>query len=121
MPPAPGDYTYSVEYQQGWSKRTSTGTFHVRNGGRRGPIRVDPQNRWHFIWEGTGEHYFFNGTTAYWLMGGGMRVIQSAIERLHQLKINRMRVTIAGRTNLYYGEPVMAGPNWTPFSRRGRR
>ena len=38
-------------------------------GHRRGPIRVDPQYPWHFIWEGTGEHYFFNGTTAFWLMG----------------------------------------------------
>jgi hypothetical protein len=28
-----------------------------------------------------------------------------------------MRVTIAGRTNVYYGEPVMAGPTWSPFIR----
>ena len=116
MPPAPGDYTYSVEYRQGWYRRTSTGTFHVANSSRRGPIRIDPQNRWHFIWEGTGEHYFFNGTTAYWLIGWrDDQVIQSSIERLHRLKINRIRVTIAGRTNLYYGEPVMAGSNWTPY------
>jgi hypothetical protein len=116
MPPAKGDYTYSIEYHQGWFKNRSTGTFHVRNGGRRGPIRLDSQNRWHFIWDGTGEHYFFNGTTAYWLMGWrDESVIQSAIERLHRLKINRMRVTIAGRTNVYYGEPVMAGPAWTPL------
>jgi Domain of unknown function (DUF5060) len=69
MPLAPGDYTYSVEYRQGWSKKTSSGTFYVRNGHRRGLVRIDPQNHWHFVWEGTGEHYFFNGTTAYWLMG----------------------------------------------------
>ena len=43
------------------------------------------------------------------------QIIQSSIERLHRLKINRIRVTIAGRTNVYYGEPVMAGRNWTPF------
>ncbi len=35
MPVAPGDYTYSVEYRQAWSTATTTGTFHVRNGGRR--------------------------------------------------------------------------------------
>jgi len=28
-----------------------------------------------------------------------------------------MRVTVAGRTDVYYGEPVMAGPSWTPFVR----
>ena len=60
MPPAPGDYSYSVQFHQGWSNNTARGTFHVRNGGRRGPLRIDPQNRWHFVWEGTGEHYFFN-------------------------------------------------------------
>jgi Protein of unknown function (DUF4038) len=116
MPSAPGDYTYSVEYRQGWSSRSATGKFHVRNGGRRGPIRIDSQNRWHFVWEGTGDHYFFNGTTAYWLIGWrDDQVIQASIERLHRLKVNRIRVTVAGRTNLYYGEPVMVGQNWTPF------
>jgi len=116
MPPAPGDYKYSIEYRQGRQTSTSTGTFHATSGHRRGPIRVDPQHRWHFIWEGTGEHYFFNGTTAYWLMGwSDDKVIRGSIERLHDLKINRLRVTIAGRTNQFYGEPVMAGTNWTPF------
>ena len=116
MPPASGDYTYSVEYRQGLSRRNLSGRFHARNVGRRGPIRIDPQNRWHFVWEGTGEHYFFNGTTAYWLIGWrDDHVIQSSLERLHLSKINRLRVTIAGRTSLYYGEPVMAGTSWTPF------
>lgn len=116
MPSNPGDYTYAVEYRQGWSKRRYTGSFHVRKGHRRGPVRIDPYNRWHFIWEGTGEHYFFNGTTAYWLMGWrDESIIRSSIERLHRLKINRIRVTIAGRTSLFYGEPVMAGETWTPL------
>ncbi len=116
MPPTPGDYAYSVEYRQGWSRTAGTGTFHASDGRLRGPIRVDPRNRWHFIWEGTGEHYFFNGTTAYWLLGWrDDRVIQSSIERLHRLKVNRIRVTIAGRSNLWFGEPVKPGRSWTPF------
>jgi len=116
MPSKPGDYRYSVEYRQGGSSTTSTGTFRVRDGHRRGPIRIDPEHRWHFVWEGTGEHYFFNGTTAYWLLGWrDERVIESSIERLARLKVNRIRVTIAGRTRVFYGEPVMEGPSWTPF------
>jgi hypothetical protein len=117
MPPTAGDYRYSVEYRQGWwYQRTSTGKVHVTKGDRRGPVRIDQKNRWHFIWEGTGEHYFFNGTTAYWLMGWrDDQVIRSGIDRLHALKINRLRVTVAGRTNVFYGEPVMAGENWTPY------
>jgi hypothetical protein len=116
MPPAAGDYKYFVEYRQPGGSRTTSGAFHASVGHRRGPIRVDPHYPWHFIWEGTGEHYFFNGTTAYWLMGWkDDSVIQSSIERLSRLKIDRLRVTIAGRTNLYYGEPVMTGDNWTLF------
>jgi len=116
MPQRPGDYTYSLTYRQGLSRKTFAGKFHAHAAGRRGPIRVDAENRWHFVWEGTGEHYFFNGTTAYWLVGWkDDKIIESSLERLHRLKINRLRVTIAGRTSLFYGEPVMAGSNWTPF------
>jgi hypothetical protein len=116
MPSAAGDYRYFVEYREGAGSRNSTGAFRVIEGHRRGPIRVDPQYPWHFIWEGTGEHYFFNGTTAYWLMGWrDDDIIQASIERLHKLKINRMRVTVAGRSNLLYGEPIMIDSNWTPY------
>jgi hypothetical protein len=116
MPSVPGDYTYSVKYHQGWSTKVSTGIFHATDGHRRGPIRIDSQYPWHFVWEGTSEHYFFNGTTAYWLIGWqDEKVIQSSIQRLHNLKINRLRVTVAGRSNLLYGEPVMTGANWTLF------
>ena len=116
MPPAAGDYQYSVEYRQRAFQQTWNGTFRAVDAHRRGPVRVDSSNRWHFVWEGTGEHYFFNGTTAYWLIGWrDDGVIASAIERLHRLKINRIRVTLAGRTARFYGEPVMAGDRWTPL------
>lgn len=120
MPPAPGDYQYHVTFRDGSFERQHSGTFHAADAHRRGPIRVDPANRWHFIWEGTGEHYFFNGTTAYWLLGWkDERVIRFSIDRLHRLKVNRMRVALSGRTNTFYGEPVMNGDAWsvwlTPF------
>ena len=117
MPPQSGTYKYSLTYQQGPYRIGSTGTLSVIDGQRRGPIRVDPKYPWHFLWEGTGEHYFFNGTTAYWLLGWrDEHVIQYSLDRLHRLKINRLRVTLAGRTNVWYGEPVMMGSNWTVFS-----
>ena len=40
-------------------------------------------------------------------------VIAASIERLHRLKINRIRVTLSGRTSVFYGEPVMVGESWT--------
>src|SRR6266850_1398098 len=69
MPASPGDYSYSITYRQGAFVATQTGKFTATAGHRRGPVRVDPEYRWHFIWEGTGEHCFFNGPTAFWLMG----------------------------------------------------
>jgi Protein of unknown function (DUF4038)/Domain of unknown function (DUF5060)/Putative collagen-binding domain of a collagenase len=119
MPDAPGEYTYEVNLHgvaatQGAGSATSLGRFRVTDGHRRGPIRVDPQYPWHFIWQGTGEHYFFNGTTAYWIMGWkDERVIRSSIDRLHRLKVNRMRVALSGRSPTMYGEPAMNGDEWS--------
>jgi hypothetical protein len=114
MPPLAGDYAYTVTYHQGTVEKQFTGKFSATNGHRKGVVRVDPQYRWHFIWEGTGEHYFFNGTTAYWLTGWkDERIIRSSLDRLHRLKVNRIRVTIAGRSNLFFGEPVMIADNYS--------
>ena len=114
MPSSPGDYTYSVTYRQGDFEKTSKGSFYATDGRRRGPIRVDPNHPWHFIWEGTGEHYFFNGTTAYWLPGWrDERIITDSLERLHRLKVNRLRVLLSGAANMFWGEPVMTGDNFT--------
>ena len=114
MPSAAGDYNYAVRYQQGGFEKTLTGTFRAVASRRRGPIRVDAQYPWHFIWEGTGEHYFFNGTTAFWLVGWKEdRVIDYTIDRLVALKINRLRVLLAGSAEIFWGEPVMLGQNFS--------
>ena len=114
MPASPGDYTFSATYRQGDFQKTTAGVFRALDGRRRGPIRVDPNYPWHFLWEGTGEHYFFNGTTAYWLPGWrDERIINNSLERLHRLKVNRLRVLLAGAANIFWGEPVMTGDNFT--------
>ena len=69
MPSRPGRHDYSITYRQQGLERTQTGSFNAVASGRKGMLRVDPENRRHFIWEGTGEHYFWNGTTTYYLMG----------------------------------------------------
>jgi len=114
MPASAGNYVYSVVYRQGTVETTQTGAFKVTAAQRRGPIRVDPKYPWHFIWEGNGEHYFFNGTTAFWLMGWREeRIITNSIDRLANLKINRIRVLLSGAANILWGEPVMTGQNFT--------
>ncbi len=115
MAPLAGGYKYSVTFKQGSFTKSSSGTFRAVEAQKRGLIAVDPAYPWHFIWQGTGEHYFFNGTTAYWLVGfRDDHVIDYSVDRLHRLKVNRMRVTIAGREAVtFFGEAVMNGQNWT--------
>jgi Domain of unknown function (DUF5060)/Protein of unknown function (DUF4038) len=114
MPSNPGPYSFSIIYSQGGFSKSFKGQFQAAPSHRRGPLRIDPVYPWHFVWEGTGEHYFFNGTTAYWLLGWkDDRIVQYSIERLQRLKVNRLRVTLAGRTNVYYGEPIMQSDNFT--------
>lgn len=116
MAPAAGDYRYSVTYAEGEFHRSASGSFRAVEAHRRGMLAVDPQYPWHFMWQGTGEHFFFNGTTAYFLMGWKEEhTIDFSIERLHRLKVNRMRVAIAGREGTFFGEPVMNGPTWSVF------
>src|SRR5262249_41225467 len=69
MPSKPGKHSYSVTYRQGDFTKTHTGSFEAVDAKRRGVVRVDREHPWHFVWEGTGEHYFFNGTTAFILLG----------------------------------------------------
>jgi hypothetical protein len=97
MPTQPGSYDYRVKYRQGSYEKTHNGKFSVRDGKRRGLVRVDENHPWHFLWEGTGEHYFWNGTTTYWLLGWDDENIRRNIDRLHRLKVNRLRVAICGR------------------------
>jgi len=99
MPTRPGPYCYTVEHRQGDYRQSHSGTFTARDGKRRGLVRVDKASPWHFVWEGTGEHYFWNGTTTYWLLGWQDEdVIRQAIDRLARLKVNRIRVALCGRT-----------------------
>jgi len=99
MPLEPGSHNYSVTFKQGAFASTHTGTFNAKPGGGRGRLRVAPAFPFHFIWEGTGEHFFYNSTTAYWLLGWrDDAVIRESIDRLVKLKINRIRVALNGRT-----------------------
>lgn len=110
MPAKPGDYAYSISYRRGDLERVHTGTFHAVADKRRGIVRVDPGHPWHFIWEGSGEHYFLNGTTAFLLMGwDDERVIRDCIDRLHGLEVSRMRVLLDGRTDHFWTEPIKPG------------
>ncbi len=108
MPTRAGRHQYNIMWQEGNRQVERQGSFRAVEAGRKGPLRLDPQNRLHFVWEGTGEHYFWNGTTTYYLMGWDDETIRQSIDRLHRLKINRLRVLVYGRNEPRpWGQPVV--------------
>jgi hypothetical protein len=110
MPTEPGHYVYAVTFWQHNLQRVHTGTFKAVNAKRRGMLLVDPTYPWHFIWQGTGEHYFLNGTTAFLLMGwDDENVIRESLSRLHTLEVNRIRVLLDGRSDHFWTEPIQPG------------
>src|SRR6185437_11484543 len=69
MPTVAGRHTYAVTFRNGGTELKHQGEFTARAGSRKGMVRVDPEHPTHFQFAGTGEHFFYNGTTAYWLLG----------------------------------------------------
>jgi len=101
MPTEPGDYFYAVTYREkkGLNKQFKGG-FRARKSRNEGIVRVDPTHPFHFVWEGAGKHYFYNGTTAYhllsWTDEGRML---SCIERIASTGCNRIRFLNYGRAS----------------------
>jgi hypothetical protein len=116
MPSKPGDYAYSVTYRQGDIERLYRGSFKAVEGKHQDILRVDPNYPWHFIWEGSGKHYFMNGTTAFLLMGWeNEQVIRDCIDRLHSLEVNRIRLLLDGRTDHFWTEPIRTGKEFRAY------
>jgi hypothetical protein len=117
MPTRAGSNNYTVRFQEADGGRTHTGQFTATPGKRRGILRVDKEHPWHFVWEGTGQHYFWNGTTAFLLLGWrDERIIRESIDRLHRLKVNRIRVLLGGgRSRSFWGEPIIPGEEFDPI------
>ena len=62
MPTKPGDYEYKVNIYGSGLDMKKTGTFTARKGKSKGIVRVDKKHPWHFIWDGTDEHFFWNSS-----------------------------------------------------------
>ncbi len=110
MPTVAGKHSYSVTFRNGDTELKHAGGFTARAGKRRGLVRVDREHLTHFLWSGTSEHFFYNSTTAYWLLGfQDDAVIRESIDRLDRLGVNRIRVALSGRTasGLRWKEPMI--------------
>lgn len=110
MPTTAGRHTYALKFRNGGRELKHAGEFTARAGRHPGLVRVDPAHPTHFIREGSGEHFFYNSTTAYWLLGfQDEAVIRESIDRLTRLKVNRIRMALSGRTTsgLRWKEPMI--------------
>ena len=98
MPVHPGEHRFSVQLRQGDYAFNHEGTFTARAGRLPGPVLVDRDHPFHFVRAGTGEHWFWNGTTTYQLLAWDDDTIAQSVDRLARLGVNRIRVAICGRT-----------------------
>lgn len=98
LPTVEGEVNLTVSLNWGKYTAGTSGKFRVVQSERKGLLRVDKEHPSHFVWEGTGEHYFWNSTTTYWLLAWDEETIMESINRLAKLGINRIRVAMCGRT-----------------------
>ena len=101
MPSEPGEHLYTLTYRErnGFNQEFK-GSFLARKGRNKGIVRVNPEHPFHFIYEGTGEHFFYNGTTAYLLLSwtDEGRMLR-CIERIAATGGNRIRFLNYGRAS----------------------
>ncbi|MEZ4775588.1 MAG: DUF5060 domain-containing protein [Bacteroidia bacterium] len=117
MPSQTGTYHYVIRFTAPRYSRTFSGDLTAMPSSRKGPIRLDSQYPEHFVYEKSGDHYFWNSTTTYWLLGWkDEKIITDAIDRLASYDINRIRVAINGRAHSgeRWSEPtVVESENFT--------
>jgi hypothetical protein len=116
MPSEAGEHLYSVTYKEksGFEK-TFRGGFVSLKSQNKGLIRVDRDHPFHFTWEGSGEHYFYNGTTAYHLLSwtDEARMLRS-IDRIAASGCNRIRFLNYGRaSDGEWGEGMVQSADFT--------
>jgi hypothetical protein len=100
MPRMAGPHVFSVMLSRGKKQTTRNGRFEVTPSRHRGILQVDPAHPTHFLFSQDSSHFFWNATTAYWMLGWkDESVIMNSIDRLASLGINRIRVAINGRSH----------------------
>jgi hypothetical protein len=109
MPSVPGEYNYSIHFENRALVFEDHGRFKARKGKLAGPVQTDPEHPFHFIRAGTGQHWFWNSTTTYQILGWDDETIAQSIDRLARSGVNRIRVALAGRTKdgMRWNEPLV--------------
>jgi hypothetical protein len=99
MPVKAGKYRFELNFTQNNKTQKANGTFEAVASKRKGVLRLDKANPEHFVFD-NGDRYFWNGTTAYWMLGlKNEAEIMASIDRLANYGVNRIRVAINGRAH----------------------
>lgn len=92
-----GRYTYALSFDNQADSGRYEGSFTATKSQRKGLLQVDPEHPFHFQWQGTGEHFYWNGLTTYALLGWkDVTYIGQIIGRAATYKVNHLRVTLIG-------------------------
>jgi hypothetical protein len=95
MPSKFGEHVYALTLHVSGRAFEHRGTFKAKDVRRRGPVRVDKVNPWHFVWEGTGERFLWNGANGDDLPGLDDAGLKKALDRLVELRVTRVRLRAA--------------------------
>lgn len=107
-----GEHLYTLSLRAYGRVFEHKGAFQARESRRRGPVRVDKVYPWHFVWEGSGERFLWNSTTAYGLLGLDDASMKEAVDRLARLKVNRIRAALTMRLKEPTSKGVLAFGPW---------
>ena len=119
MPEHPGAVQWSAKFQQDGLTREAHGSFTAVEQGLRGPVRVDAAHPWHFVYEGSGEHYFYSSTTAYALAGWrDEAIIRESLDRMARFHVTQARVALIPprvASGAQWMEPAVTTNGWFSF------
>jgi len=119
MPHRPGMVQWTAEFRQNGLLRTAHGSFTAVEKGLRGPVRADAAYPWHFVYEGSGQHYFYSSTTAYALAGWrDEAIIRESLDRMARFHVTQARVALIPprvASGAQWMEPAVTTNGWFSF------
>ncbi len=116
MPRTSGTYTFALRFRShDGADLSHTGSFEAAPSEHEGVVQIDPDHTWHFLFSRSRRHFFWNATTAYYLMGWrDERVIEAILDRLASKGVNRVRVLLYGRQwDRPWNQPVVSSDGFT--------
>ncbi len=92
MPSKFGEHVFALTLRYEGRSFEQRGTFKAKDARRRGAPRIDRVYPRHFVWEGSGERFLWNGEAADGLLGLDEATMRKAVDRLAELRVTRLRL-----------------------------